>query len=135
MSSSKRAGQAKFSLRVDDVVKVELRSMAKRRRVTQQSLVNEALRAYVLADAANHNDAELAPLISRLIENQHRALGSGFRSLLVRLGYELLRTEYVLYEFITHAGIPGSKVATWREEGWRFAVKEFRQKAPEADEE
>jgi hypothetical protein len=119
---------------VEDAVKVELRSISQRKGVTQQYLVDEALRLYVLADAASRNDAELAPLISRLIQDQHRTLGKGVRSLLVRLGYEVIRMQYVLYEFMTQAGIPGSKVATWREEGWRFAVKEFRQKPDELDE-
>jgi hypothetical protein len=129
----KRPGQSKYPLRLDDALKVQLRTMAKRRGTTQRALIEEAIRMLVVADSAAQNDADLAPLISNLIQDQHRVLGKGFRSLMVRVGYEVVRMQYVLYEFMTQAGIPGSKIATWREEGWRFAVREFRQKPDDLD--
>ncbi|HEY3366093.1 MAG TPA: hypothetical protein VGK74_13635, partial [Symbiobacteriaceae bacterium] len=113
---------------MDDTLGDQLRTIAARRDTTQRALIEEAVRTYVMADTAGQNDADLAPLISRLIQDQHITLGKGFRSLQVRLGYEVIRMQYVLYEFMTQAGIPGSQIATWREEGWRFAVKEFRRK-------
>lgn len=97
--------------------------------------MEEALRFYLMTDAAGRNDSQFAPLVNRLIQDQHQALGKGLRTLIVRLGHEIIRTQFVLFNFMTNAGISPGKVETWREDGWRYAVRELRTKPPEPEEE
>jgi hypothetical protein len=110
-----------------------VREVAHRRGTTQRALIEEALRAYLTEDAANRTDGQLAPLINRVIEDHHQLLGKSLRALIVRLGHEIMRTQFVLYNFMSTAGIPEGRVETWREDGWRYAVREFKLK-PDTEE-
>lgn len=87
-------------------------------------------------DVASRNDATLAPIIDRLIQERHRRLEGGLRTMIARVAYEVIRSQYVLLNFITDAGIPPAKVSEWHKQGWRYAVKEFkRQSLLDGDEE
>jgi hypothetical protein len=102
--------------------------------VTQRAIIEEALRQFLLADAAAQSDTQVAPLINRVIADHHQMLGKSLRTLIVRLGHEMMRTQFVLYNFMAAAGIPEGRVESWREDGWRWATREFKVKPDGGDE-
>lgn len=108
-----------------------MREAARRNGVTQRAVIEEALRLYLAAEEAARTDGHLAPLINRVIHDQHQVLGKGLRSLLARIGQEIIRTQYVLLNFMAAAGIPETKIETWRSDGWRYAVREFKTRPAE----
>ena len=123
-----------FHLRLDESTTTAIREIAKRQGRSQRAVIEEVIRLYVLADAAERNDATMAPLIYRLLQEQHHQLGKGFRSLMVRVGHEVMRTQFVLYNFMVTAGMGEAQVERWREDGWRYATKEFKQRPLEGEE-
>lgn len=105
------------------------KDLAKKERTSLRALVERGLTFQLADDLATRNDATLAPLIDRLIKERHRRLESGLRTMIARSAYEVIRTQYVLLNFITEAGIPPAKVSEWHKQGWRYAVKEFKRQA------
>lgn len=116
---------------MDDPLASQVRETARRYGVSQRAVIEEALRFYLAAETTARNDGQIAPLINRVIQDQHQTLGKGLRTLIVRLGHEIIRTQFVLYNFMASAGIPESRVETWREDGWRYAVRELKQRPPD----
>lgn len=128
---NRREGETGYCLRLDGTLTAEVRHVAERKGISKRALIEEALRLYLQDDAAARVDTQLAPLINRVLHDQHQLLGKGLRTLIVRVGHEIIRTQFVLLNFMSTAGIPTSKVDTWREDGWRYAVKEFKVKPPD----
>jgi hypothetical protein len=123
-----------FHLRLDESTTAAIREIARRQGRSQRAVIEEALQAYVLADTAGRTDSTMAPLIHQMLQDQHHTLGKGFRSVMVRVGHEMMRTQYVLYNFMVMAGMTEAQVERWREDGWRYAIKEFKQRPAEGGE-
>lgn len=124
-------GDKGYCLRLDSAMSNDLKETARRYGVTQRAVIEEALRFYLSADAAARTDEQLAPIINRVVQDQHQVLGKGLRTLIVRIGHEIMRTQFVLLNFMAAAGIPESKVDKWHSDGWRYAVREFKQRPTE----
>jgi hypothetical protein len=126
ISTHQRPGLGQYCLRLETTLDKEVRLLAKRRSTTVRTVIEEALRTELLTDAAGRTDGELAPLIDRLLLDRHRRLEGGLRSMIARVAYEVLRTQYILLHFIVTAGVAEARVDKWREDGWLFAVREFK---------
>lgn len=122
-------GVTKHTLDLPDALWHEAYRVARERGTTITALVCEGLSSQVREATALRNDAEMAPVINRLIQH---ALKS-HRTLTVRIGYEVLRQQFVLWNFLVTAGISEKEIAKWGEEGWEWAVKQFRQVPEDLD--
>lgn len=132
----KSQGWTKKTLAIDDAIFSATKELAQRQRCSIRSLIEKGLMMQLVDDAAQRTDADLAPLIDRVLQDRHKRLEAGLRAMMARVGYEVLRTQYIWLNFLTEAGISPGKVETWREQGWQYAVKEFkRQPKPEVDDE
>lgn len=98
-------------------------------RTSIRALVERGLAFQTSDNLASRTDSNLAPIIDRLIQERHRRLESGLRTMIARTAYEVIRTQYVLLNFLTEAGIQSAKVSDWHKQGWRYAVKEFKRQA------
>lgn len=136
-ASDRREGLVKRSIRIDQEIYLRVADIAKRRRSHVQTLVEQALLQILVMDTTKTTDADLAPIIDRVIQERHRKLEAGLRTIIAITGYEVLRTQYVLNNFLTEAGISPGLVDKWHEQGYQFAIKEFkrRQRADVFDEE
>jgi hypothetical protein len=123
-----KRGEKGYLLRLEDPLLNQVREVARQWGVTQRAVIEDALRYYLAAETATRTDADLAPLINRLIQDQHQTLGKGLRSLTVRVGHEIIRTQYILMNFMAKVGMPESTVDKWHSDGWRYAVREFKLK-------
>lgn len=124
------------SVRVDAALYQQVAALARKRRTSIQALLERALHEILMADTASRADANVAPIVNRVLHDRHRSLEKGLRKLIAVVGHEVLRSQYLLCEFFTEAGIKPSRIATWREEGYRFATKELqrRKSSSEPDE-
>lgn len=116
----------KHTVAIDNGLAQRAKELAQRQRTTFRELVEQGLSLQVEADTAGHSDSTLAPLIERILLERHRRLEAGLRTMMARVAYELLRSQYVWFNFMAEAGVQPSKVSRWHEEGWGFAVKEFK---------
>jgi len=104
------------------------KELAKQERSSIRALVEQGLTIQLTGNAARSNDADLAPIIDRVIQERHRKLEAGLRTIIAITGYEVLRTQYVLNNFLAEAGISPGLVDKWHEQGYQFAIKEFKRR-------
>jgi len=130
--SGRRPGTSKRSIRIDSALYDRVRDLSETRATPMRDLLEQALRRILVEEAASRNEADLAPLVDKVLRDRNRRLETGLRTMMARIGFEVLRSHFVLMNFITEAGIQPSRVNTWHEQGWQYAIKEFRQ-TPEPD--
>lgn len=104
----------------------QVKARAQEDNATMRAVVERALKAYLTERVVHQNDAHLAPLVDRLIQDRHQRLEAGLRTMIARVAHEVLRTQFVWLNFVTEAGVPASKVDSWYDQGWHYAVREFR---------
>jgi predicted transcriptional regulator len=131
---NQRPGMIERSIRVDEGMYRRFSQLAKRRGVSVQRLIEQSMLAVLAEETAHQIEQTLLPEIDRVLQDRHKRLEAGLRTMMARVGYEVLRTQYIWLNFLTEAGVSPGKVETWREQGWNYAVKEFkRQPKPEMD--
>lgn len=111
---------------MDSQLFAELKTRARQDKATMRAVVERALKAYLTEQSAHQNDAHLAPLVDRLIQDRHQRLEAGLRTMIARVAHEVLRSQFVWLNFVSEAGVPASKVDSWYDQGWHYAVREFR---------
>ncbi|MFZ5823454.1 MAG: hypothetical protein ACOY94_03805 [Bacillota bacterium] len=100
--------------------------------MTVQHMLEQAMLNQLAEDSVQQTERTWLPEIDRVIQERHRRLEAGLRTMMARAAYEVLRTQYIWLNFLTEAGIPPGKVETWREQGWTYAIKEFKRQ-PKAE--
>lgn len=65
-------------------------------------------------------------MVDRVVQERHQRLEAGLRTMIARVAHEVLRSQFVWLNFVTEAGVSASKVDTWYDQGWQYAVREFR---------
>jgi hypothetical protein len=107
--------------------------MARRDETTITEVINRALFREIQQDTATHEDASIAPVIEQLLKDRHGRLETGLRNFIARVAHEVLRNQYILCTFLNTAGVKPDQLRGWRTDGYKWAVKELRQR-PEAGE-
>ncbi len=125
-------GTVERSFRLDEALYSRVVALAKRRRTHIKALVEEGLTRLLAEEVANHTDQALAPEIDRVLQERHKRMEASLRSMIARSALEVLRSQYIWLNFVTEAGVSPGKVETWREQGWHYAVKEFKRQ-PRSD--
>lgn len=122
------------TLRIQPGNYADLERLADQWGATRSDLVNRAIQEFVRRKTLERDEANVVPAIRLALEEVLEKHEKRIVSLLVRNGMEILRLQYVLFNFVTEAGLPPGKVEGWRESGWKFAVKEYRRRPIPDDE-
>lgn len=123
----------RYTIVMDSQLFEAVKAHARQDRSTIRSVVERALGAYLLEATARQMDAQLAPVVDRLLQERHQRLESGLRTMIARVAHEVLRTQFVWLNFVTEAGVPPSKVDSWYDQGWHYAIREFRRQRRKDD--
>ncbi len=94
--------------------------------------MEKALRNLLAEEAADRTERTYLPEIERVLQERHKRMEASLRSMIARSALEVLRSQYIWLNFVTEAGVSPGKVETWREQGWHYAVKEFKRQ-PRSD--
>jgi len=129
--AAKSKGRVKVGTHVDPLLYADIRAVAKRKNARVCDVVELAFLRYLQEDTADRVDANMAPLIDRLIQTRHKSLEGGLRRMIARIAFETLTTQYILFNFMVEASIPPAKVEKWRADGRKYAIQEYRRKRSE----
>lgn len=121
-----RPGRIERSIRVDEEIYRRFTQLAKRRGVSVNYLLETAIQNTLAEESAERTERAYLPEINRVLQERHQRMESSLRSMIARVALEVLRSQYVWLNFVTEAGVSHGKVETWREQGWHYAVKEFK---------
>lgn len=119
-------GSTRRSVRIDDHLFLAARQLANLQGTTLRDVIERGLALQVTEETVLTQDQTLGPLIDQVLQERHMKLEKGLRSMIARVGYEVLRTKYVLLNFLDEANVPADKIDEWHKQGWQYAVKEFR---------
>jgi predicted transcriptional regulator len=116
------------TLMIEPMLYDQVERLARRRGSTRSDVVNQALREFIERQLLETEESQVAGRVAHAVEDGLERVNQRWSTLLVRNGMEALRLQYVLFNFLNEAGIPPSKIEKWREQGWNYAVQEYRRK-------
>jgi len=122
----RRSGVVERTYRVEEGLYLQAADLARSKGLTMRALIEKALRNLLAEEAADRTERTYLPEIDRVLQERHKRMEASLRSMIARSALEVLRSQYIWLNFVTEAGVSPGKVETWREQGWLYAVKEFK---------
>lgn len=116
------------TLMIDPGLYDQVERLAQRWGATRSEVVNRALSEFIQRQLLESEESQVASKVAHAVEDGLERVNRRWATLLVRNGMEALRTQYVLFNFLKEAGIPPSQIEKWRNEGWNFAIKEYKRR-------
>lgn len=135
-----RSVRGNYPLRLEPDEVKDLHDLAHRRGFdTTLAFLRHLIAQAQEEDAAERTDRTMAPIVSQQLKTIIFPMRDGLHSLNAKVGHEVLRTQYILCQFILylltdHIEDPLQKEAAekmvwqWYEDGWSTATKRMKQK-------
>lgn len=129
-----RPGLDHYLLRLETENYQELKRLAERRQTTVRALLEGAVTDMLRQDAVERQEAAMAPVIQQVLADQLQPMRRGLHSLNAKVGHEVLRSQYLLIQFLLCLLAPSEEdrpaaekvVWSWFEDGWSYAVKQLK---------
>jgi predicted transcriptional regulator len=116
------------TLMIEPALYEQVERLAQRWRATRSEVVNKALSEFIQRQLLEDEESQVAGKVANAVQDALERVNQRWSTLLVRNGMEALRLQYVMFNFLNEAGISPSKIEKWREQGWNYAVQEYKRR-------
>lgn len=117
---------ARQTLMIHPHIYEQVERLAKRWGTSRSDVVNKALDDFTQRKLIESDQEHVSGVVFKEVYEGMHMVVKPLRALVARNGMETLRLQYILFHFMNTAGIAEARIEKWREDGWNYAVREYR---------